>query len=704
MLSRNISTSQRTPRKSSSFLSLRREKEKPLNAANAPSAFNGPVTGSPYFDVYPRPQPAPTTTRPTKSRNNTATGIGSSREGSPILFSESLHGDLDGVDYAFPSLDPQDVPLPVITGSGHGLFTRTRSMTGPSGKSKWEPGPVPQLRFSNSSSTQHTETPPRTPDDYRGSSDSLDQFPVVVAAPVSGVETMDALVDGMNGGDIISTSSARSSSRHRFGQILGHHPLYQPPLPTPPPGVVLGGGKTRKIPPMRTNNSGDSSDDEDEYPVIPTPTSRTRKRRLRPGSARTVSNSTITGESPNGVENSDDESFQSRGHQRTTSKDSRRFRTRVSGSGKESPSAALPETLEGRTSRELPRPLSPASIESRKVVVPTISEIIRNHAPPSAIATSSRHLVGRSSSLYTPSSHGHATLHEEIESEPEPSARVGICAEDSDILSRSSIDSVADEVQRTIRKQNQNRPQPRSSLPPPTPSTAFKSRYSMVSDNASSIYSPRSDPGAAPSVYSLTAPSSYFPSSPCDTNFLTMAKPSASQAVAQYLRSARLTTLLKLTRSPHASADNPLTVSLSDLGSANGFPVVVFLGLGCVRHIMGLYDEMAQCMGLRLITIDRYENSDSFGSQNVILFFLFRWGLGRTEPRSKSAKGIIQWAAAVEEVLDLLRIERCSVMAHSAGAPYALSFANRVASRIRGDICLLAPWVGGSENSTSYTC
>jgi len=85
-----------------------------------------------------------------------------------------------------------------------------------------------------------------------------------------------------------------------------------------------------------------------------------------------------------------------------------------------------------------------------------------------------------------------------------------------------------------------------------------------------------------------------------------MTKPTASQAVAQYLRSTRLTTLLKLTRSPHASADNPLLVSLSDLGSANGFPVVVFLGLGCVRHIMGLYDEMAQCMGLRLITIDRF--------------------------------------------------------------------------------------------------
>jgi pimeloyl-ACP methyl ester carboxylesterase len=52
----------------------------------------------------------------------------------------------------------------------------------------------------------------------------------------------------------------------------------------------------------------------------------------------------------------------------------------------------------------------------------------------------------------------------------------------------------------------------------------------------------------------------------------------------------------------------------------------------------------------------------------------------------------------VEEVLDMLNIEHCSVMAHSAGAPYALSFANRAPDRIRGDICLLAPWVGGSES------
>ena len=81
---------------------------------------------------------------------------------------------------------------------------------------------------------------------------------------------------------------------------------------------------------------------------------------------------------------------------------------------------------------------------------------------------------------------------------------------------------------------------------------------------------------------------------------------SPSQAIAQYLRSSRLTTVMRLTRGPHASREHPLNVSFSDLGSATGSPLVVFLGLGCVRHIMGLYDEMAECLGIRLITIDRY--------------------------------------------------------------------------------------------------
>lgn len=68
-------------------------------------------------------------------------------------------------------------------------------------------------------------------------------------------------------------------------------------------------------------------------------------------------------------------------------------------------------------------------------------------------------------------------------------------------------------------------------------------------------------------------------------------------------------------------------------------------------------------------------------------------------PRSKSARGIPEWSTVVEEVLDQLHIDVCSVMAHSAGAPYALAFANKVPERVRGDVLLLAPWVGSGEFS-----
>jgi hypothetical protein len=189
-------------------------------------------------------------------------------------------------------------------------------------------------------------------------------------------------------------------------------------------------------------------------------------------------------------------------------------------------------------------------------------------------------------------SHGHSTVHEESEPEPVP------LEEEADMISRSSIDSIADEVRRTLRNQNVFQPAP-------APPSSFLRRHSTFSDNAS-ISSPRSDGCAGSSLYAPSIRSNYQPTSPIDPDFLSLTRPSPSQAVAQYLRSARLTTLLKCTRSPHASQDNPLTVSLSDLGSPTGYPVLVFLGLGCVRHVMGLYDDMAQCLGLRLITIDRY--------------------------------------------------------------------------------------------------
>ena len=42
-------------------------------------------------------------------------------------------------------------------------------------------------------------------------------------------------------------------------------------------------------------------------------------------------------------------------------------------------------------------------------------------------------------------------------------------------------------------------------------------------------------------------------------------------------------------------------------------------------------------------------------------------------------------------------------MAHSAGAPYALSFASKYPERVIGDICLLAPWVGGGVSGKSFS-
>lgn len=529
-------SSARVPHKSSSFMSLRREKTKtsPVSPPCEPS-----TSRTNYFDIYPRPS----STRSSKSKSRDPVPPSPYKHTSPTL------ATLEASPVAFPTIDsPPEIPY-----SSPGVFQRSRSYTGPSSGGVYEQfsradfGAVPDLRFSGSS-TQHTETPPDTPVDSFDSSSFMD-FAVVVSAPVSGVETMDALVDGMNGGDeIVGRGMTSSSSRQRFG-IPGHHPLYEPPLPTPPPGVVLGGPKHQRQ--KRESFSSDSgSEEEEETRRQALAASRPRRRRPRPSPTRNGSNSTITPaqlplESP--VQ------------------------------GESSSFTAFPSV------EAIPRKATP---DKQRAVAPSISDIIRTHAPQAQVR--SRPSI---TTRYT-HSHGHSTVHEESEPEPVP------LEEEADMISRSSIDSIADEVRRTLRNQNVFQPAP-------APPSSFLRRHSTFSDNAS-ISSPRSDGCAGSSLYAPSIRSNYQPTSPIDPDFLSLTRPSPSQAVAQYLRSARLTTLLKCTRSPHASQDNPLTVSLSDLGSPTGYPVLVFLGLGCVRHVMGLYDDMAQCLGLRLITIDRY--------------------------------------------------------------------------------------------------
>ena len=498
------------PRKSSSNLSLKLQ-----NKLSRPS----------YFDIYPRPN---------SSSNDPCSRPKTSKSVAPPRRQEA--------SFVFPSIDSDDDQEPPAPES----FSRTRSRTNPSSKSRWSGGTsVPPLCYSGSSSTQHTETPPQTPVDL-AENDSFVGFPVLVAAPVAGVETMDALVDGMNG----------RSKGHDYGilsrnrpTIPGHHPLYQPPLPTPPPGVVLGGGKGRRSK-KKSASSAPSSESDGESHVS---TSSRPRRKVHRTSSRVPSNSTL--------------------------------RSTPASSSTKAPNLAE-DSLSQPTDTPQERP---------KTVVPSISDIIRSHAPQQVKYRSGSPTVS-APSMYA-SSLGHTTINDDNDYEPE---RLN-SEQDADIVSRSSLDSVADEVQKTLRKQL-------SMKPPPAPPSSFPKRNSYFLDNAS-LFSSRSDYNGTPSIYSLPVGSNYGPPSPSEASQFLDSKAS-SQAVAQYLRSARLTTLLKLTRSPHASQDNPLTVSLSDLGSQTGFPVVVFLGLGCVRHIMGLYDEMAEFLGLRLITIDRFVTSN----------------------------------------------------------------------------------------------
>lgn len=569
---------------------------------------DGNGRGQSYFDRYPRrsPRTSPradsnTNINPSpQTRNNNPSGGGipfpkRSGEAEPLVFpsmspmnkrGQGSYQDESDQEDDESSFDFHAIESTPRSPHHHDFFDNSRrvSPTSPSHSHLYQHGisnspgqghrhnrrDHPELSFfrtsGSSSQTTQIETPPQTPIDFLMPRISVDPYPVVVAAPVPGVETMDALVDGMNdfgtddffmgtGGMSSSRAARKKAERERF------HPLYQPPLPTPPPGIQLGGGMPRKKPSKQRTRLSDPPSASSLRPDL--------------SGARKASSSTIT---VNSLQASSIDEPYSHG----------------------SPTPSIKTT-------------------SSRNVAPSISEIIRAHAPPEQLVRSrpsnSRRpttaddysIGGGSSSNY----HHQTPLREEPESEPEPLS----AAEEAELLSRSSVDSITDEVRRTFQNQKAS-----PLIQSPTDDNLFTStltapvnnyRNSTVSDGAYSLglASPTSDAmGRAKSFHSSPAEMDSggdhsIPFTPLDLP--STRAPTQSQAIAQYLHSARLTTLLKLTRSPHASPDQPLTVSLSDLGSPTGYPVVVFLGLGGVRYVMGLYDEMAECLGIRLITIDR---------------------------------------------------------------------------------------------------
>ncbi|KAL7008698.1 hypothetical protein EMMF5_001960 [Cystobasidiomycetes sp. EMM_F5] len=235
---------------------------------------------------------------------------------------------------------------------------------------------------------------------------------------------------------------------------------------------------------------------------------------------------------------------------------------------------------------------------------------------------------------------------------PKTSASVRTASNDSDGSQvRSSIDSVVQEALQTTKPQDS-----------PASSTAQQPFDRKLHARTAS---------AAPSdsaAQSISGPAS-------DVQAMDLRGTKAE--VVQYLRSPRLTRILTLRKEPNKY----LRVSYADVGDQNGKVVVVFLGLGSVRYLVGLYDEVATSMGLRLICIDR-------------------WGLGKTSDIPDSRRGFLEWATVVDEVMEQLHITHFSILAHSAGAPYAIATSIR-STQVVGSLHLLAPWVGFSTNNPS---
>lgn len=155
----------------------------------------------------------------------------------------------------------------------------------------------------------------------------------------------------------------------------------------------------------------------------------------------------------------------------------------------------------------------------------------------------------------------------------------------------------------------------------------------------------------------------------------TEARPSSADsiddAVEAYLCSPRLSHKIK-----HPQTGR--VISFSEVGDSTGFAVFCCVGMGLTRYITAFYDELALTLKLRLITPDRP-------------------GVGDSEPYSDGTGTPLSWPDDVYAICQTLKITKFSILAHSAGAIYALATALRMPQHIRGRIHLLAPWIPPSQ-------
>lgn len=149
-------------------------------------------------------------------------------------------------------------------------------------------------------------------------------------------------------------------------------------------------------------------------------------------------------------------------------------------------------------------------------------------------------------------------------------------------------------------------------------------------------------------------------------------KDSIEDAVEQYLNAPRLSHTIK-----HPATGR--TIAFSEVGDPEGAAVFVCVGMGLTRYVTAFFDELATTLRLRLITLDRP-------------------GVGASEPFPPTDKsGPLSWPEDVLAVCQHLGIVKFSILAHSAGAIYALATALILPHLVKGKVHLLAPWVPPSQ-------
>ncbi|KAF1990743.1 alpha/beta-hydrolase [Aulographum hederae CBS 113979] len=119
-------------------------------------------------------------------------------------------------------------------------------------------------------------------------------------------------------------------------------------------------------------------------------------------------------------------------------------------------------------------------------------------------------------------------------------------------------------------------------------------------------------------------------------------------------------------------------ISFSEVGDPKGDAVFCCVGMGLTRFVTAFYDELALTLKLRLITPDRP-------------------GVGESEPDPAGTP--LSWPDDVTAICQHLHITKYSIVAHSAGAMYALATALRMPQNVRGRVHLLAPWIPPSQMS-----